>query len=134
MFSRHITRLQKVAALLPALLMLVYLPAQAMLRCRVDGLLRTECCCPHQQQEQPSGPTIKAQDCCAQELAQTERPEADVAREPSRDLAPSAALAIVIPTAVLPAPASNRFDGLVSRYGPAREGPPLVLLKHAFLI
>jgi len=32
------------------------------------------------------------------------------------------------------APASDRFDRAAQRYGPAREGPPLVLLKHAFLI
>jgi hypothetical protein len=132
--SRHFTRWQKAAAFMPALLLLVYLPAQAMLRCRIDGLLRTECCCSHQKKEQPSGPAIKAQDCCDQELAQSERPKADVARSSSRDLAPIAVLAVFIPSAPLLAPTINRFDGAVPRYGPAREGPPLVLLKHAFLI
>jgi hypothetical protein len=132
--SRRFNRWQKVAAFVPALLLLVCLPAQAMLRCRIDGLLRTECCCSHQQEEPPSGPAIKAQDCCDQEIAQTQRPKADVGRSASRDLTPTAVLAVFIPSAPLLVPATNRFDGAVQRYGPAREGPPLVLLKHAFLI
>ena len=132
--TRRFTGLQKLVALAPALLLLVYLPAQVMLRCRIDGLLRPECCCSHLEQQQPSGPAIKAQDCCDQEIAQTERPKADVARSSGRELAPAAVLAVFLPAASLLAPAIDRFDGAVQRYGPAREGPPLVLLKHAFLI
>jgi len=135
--SRHFARWQKVAALAPALLLLVCLPAQMMLRCRIDGLLRTACCCAQQEQdgqEQPAGPTIEAQDCCDRVTANSDRPTADVARPAARDLAPTSVLAVVIDTAALLAPASDRFDRAVQRYGPAREGPPLVLLKHAFLI
>jgi hypothetical protein len=134
MTSRRFTRWQQVAALAPALLLLVYLPAQMMLRCRIDGLLRTECCCSHQSKEQPSGPAIKAQDCCDQEIANGQRPKADVARSVTRDLAPTAALALLAPSAPVVLPPVVRFDRAAQRHGPAREGPPLVLLKHAFLI
>ena len=134
MISRHFARWQKLAALAPALLLLVCLPAQMMLRCRMDGLLRTACCCAQQEKEQPAGPTIEAQDCCDRVSASSDRPAADVARPATPDLAPTSVLAVVIDTAALLAPASDRFDRAVQRYGPAREGPPLVLLKHAFLI
>jgi len=132
--TRHFARWQKLAALAPALLLLVCLPAQMMLRCRIDGLLRAECCCAHQEQQQPAGPTIEAQDCCDRVTANSDRPPADVARPATRDLAPTSVLAIVIDAAALLGPAAHRFDRAVQRYGPAREGPPLVLLKHAFLI
>src|SRR5262245_42533755 len=95
--SRRFTPWQQLAALAPALLLLVYLPAQVLLRCRMDGLLRAECCCSHHGKEQPSGPTMKAQGCCAQEVADSQRPEADVARSATRDLAPTTALAVVLP-------------------------------------
>lgn len=136
MISRHFARWQKLAALAPALLLLVCLPAQVLLRCRFDGLVRTECCCPHQDQEttKPAGPAFEAQDCCDRVFANGERPDADVARPATRDLAPSTFLTVIIDSSALLAPAPHRFDRAVQRYGPAREGPPLVLLKHAFLI
>jgi hypothetical protein len=134
MKARRFTRWQHVAAIVPALLLLAYLPAQAMLRCRIDGLLRTECCCSHQKQEQPSGPAVKAQDCCDQEIVHSQRPKADVARSCSRDVAPAVALAVLVPSAPVVALPAVRFDRAAHRHGPAREGPPLVLLKHAFLI
>jgi hypothetical protein len=132
--SRRFTLWQQAAALAPALLLLVYLPAQVMMRCRMDGLLRSACCCPQQSEEPSPGPVVKAQDCCDQHVAAGERPKADVARSSSRGLAPSAALAVVVPAVPPLVPATHRFDRAVQRYGPAREGPPLVLLKHAFLI
>jgi len=125
----------------PALLLLVYLPAQVMFRCRMDGLLRIAACCSHQAQqehEQPSTPTITAQDCCAQEIAQSDRPKAEVARSSSRDLAATVVFSVLLSAAPLlappPPPPRDRFDGAVQRYGLASGGPPLVLLKHAFLI
>jgi hypothetical protein len=135
MISRRYNPWQKVVALAPALLLLVYLPAQAMLRCHIDGLLRTVCCCSHQKQEQPSGPALKGQGCCDQEIAHSERPKADVARSSNRDLPPAAvALTLLAPSAAVVSPPVVRFDRAAQRHGPAREGPPLVLLKHAFLI
>lgn len=134
MASRRHSLWQKVAALTPALLLLVYLPAQAMLRCRIDGLLRTACCCSHQGEEQPSAPAVKAQDCCDQEIADAQRPKADVARSSSPDLTPTVAVALLPPFVPVALPVGLRFDRAAQRHGPAREGPPLVLLKHAFLI
>ncbi len=132
--SRRHSLWQKVVALAPALLLLVYLPAQAMLRCRIDGLLRTACCCSHQKEERPSGPTLKAQDCCDQEIADAQRPKGDVARSSAPDLTPTIAVALLAPFAPVALPPAVRFDRAAQRHGPAREGPPLVLLKHAFLI
>jgi len=137
MISRRFTRWQQLAALAPALLLLVALPAQVMLRCRIDGLLRSQCCCAHPDadEQKSSGPAMEAQACCDREVvAQGERPAADVARSPAPDLAPTGSIAAVIPEVPLLAPAPDRFDRTATRYGPAREGPPLVLLKHAFLI
>jgi hypothetical protein len=130
---RHFARWQKLAALAPALLLLVCLPAQMMLRCRIDGLLRAECCCAQQQKEQPAGPTIEAQDCCDRVTANSDRPAADVARPATRDVAPIDAVAVVLDASALTRVA-RPFNRAVHRYGPAGEGPPLVLLKHAFLI
>jgi len=135
--SRHFARWQKLAALAPALLLLVCLPAQMMLRCRFDGLLRAECCCARQEQQdkdQPAGPTIDAQDCCDRVMANSDRPTADVARPATRAPAPTSVVAVVIDFPALLGPAPHRFDRAAQRHGPAREGPPLVLLKHAFLI
>lgn len=134
MISRHFARWQKLAALAPALLLLVCLPAQMMLRCRMDGLLRPACCCAHQQEQEPAGPTIEAQDCCDRVMPDSDRQVADVVRPATPDLAPTTDLAVVVDFAPLLAPAPHRFDRTAQRYGPAREGPPLVLLKHAFLI
>ncbi len=132
--SRQFTGWHKVAALAPALLLLVYLPAQMMLRCRIDGFLRTECCCSHDKEPQPSGPAVKAQDCCDREVAHSQRPKADVARSSRCDFGATAALVLLVPFAPVVLPPVVRFDGAAQRHGPAREGPPLVLLKHAFLI
>jgi hypothetical protein len=134
--ARHFARWQKLAALAPALLLLVCLPAQMMLRCRIDGLLRAECCCAQQAQqepEQPAGPTIGAQDCCDRVTANGARPAADVARPATPDGAPIGALAVVLDAAAL-SPIVRPFDRAFVRSRPAGDGPPLVLLKHAFLI
>jgi hypothetical protein len=135
MISRRFDRWQKVAALAPALLLLVVLPAQVMFRCRMDGLLRSERCCAHGDQDDLSpGPAMKGQDCCAQEVAEVQRPKADQARSETHELAAATVLAVVFHDVLLVPPALPRFDRVVERYGPGPNGPPLVLLKHAFLI
>ena len=131
--SRRFSPWQKAVALAPALLLLVYLPGQMMLRCRIDGLLRSVCCCSHANQES-SGPVVKAQDCCDQEVAQAQRPKAEAASSPTSHLAPIAALAVVATAVPLVVPPAKRFDRAAQRHGPAREGPPIVLLKQSFLI
>jgi hypothetical protein len=132
--SRRFSPWQKVLALAPALLLLVYLPAQMMLRCRIDGLLRSTCCCAHEGEHESSGPVVKAQDCCDQEIAQNQRPQAEAASSPTRDLAPIAAVALVVAPVPLVEPSTDLFDRPAQRHGPAREGPGIVLLKQAFLI
>ena len=127
---------QKAVALAPALLLLVYLPAQMMLRCRTDGLLRSVCCCPQKgdtESKRPD-PVAKGQDCCDQEVAQHQRPKAEAASSSSREVARVATVAVVSPLVSLSVPATDRFDRAAQRHGPARKGPPIVLLKQAFLI
>jgi hypothetical protein len=131
--SRRFSPWQKAVALAPALLLLVYLPGQMMLRCRIDGLLRSVCCCSHENEES-SGPVVKAQDCCDQEVAQTQRPKAEAVSSPASHVAPIAAFAVVATAVPLVVPATERFDRAAQRHGPAREGPPIVLLKQSFLI
>lgn len=135
MISRRFSLTQKAAALAPVLLLLVYLPAQAMMRCRIDGLLRPTCCCPHDADKESAGPEMKAQDCCDRVVPrETQRPTAEAARPADRELSHAAMIALALPIAPgLGAPIERR-DGAAQRQGPAREGPPLVLLKHAFLI
>jgi len=132
--SRRFTRWQKLAALAPALLLLVSLPAQAMLRCRIDGLLRPTCCCPHQDESESATPAIKAQDCCQREVRESKPLPVAVARPENREITHLTAVALAAPSVPALAPPVDRSDWAWQRYGPAREGPPLVLLKHAFLI
>jgi hypothetical protein len=134
--SRRFSLGQKVLALAPVLLLLAYVPGEMMLRCRMDGMLRPTCCCPKKAQaesETPS-PVIQAQDCCDRELANTSRPTAAAARPADRELFQMTAIALATPVAPVTFSPDERSDRPWQRYGPAREGPPLVLLKHAFLI
>ena len=134
MIRRRFSPWQKAVALAPVLLLLVYLPGQMLLRCRIDGLLRSACCCPHETESQSSQPVVKAQDCCDREVTQNQRPAAEAARAPARDAARVVVVALVTAPALLLAEATRQLDGLVQRHGPTREGPRLVLLKQSFLI
>lgn len=116
------------------LLLLVYLPAQALLRCRMDGMLRPACCCPQESERERANPVMQAQDCCDRELTPSNRPTAEAARPANRDIIQMTAVAFATPSTITLVSPSVRPDGAWPRHGPAREGPPLVLLKHAFLI
>jgi hypothetical protein len=130
--SRRFSVWQKVVALAPLLLLAVYLPGQMMLRCRIDGHLRPVCCCPQDEKAQDTGPVVKAQDCCDRELTVNERPlvEPDQ-RAAELVLAPPSVAVLPITT---PLADSDRSALTWQAHGPPREGPLLVLLKHAFLI
>jgi len=134
--SRRFTRWQQVAGLAPALLLLVSLPAEAMLRCRIDGLLRPTCCCPHENESESATPALKAQDCCQREVTDGKPVPVAAARPEDREVNHLTAVALAAPSvaALAPLPSIVRPGWAAQRYGPAREGPPLVLLKHAFLI
>ena len=100
----------------------------------MDGMLRPTCCCPEKAESETPSPVIQAQDCCAREVAQTSRPAAAAARPADRELFQMTAVALATPVAPVTLSPDDRSDRAWQRYGPAREGPPLVLLKHAFLI
>jgi hypothetical protein len=126
--------LQKAMALAPLFLLLVYLPAETMLRCRMDGLLRPSCCCPSKAAPETSSPVVKAADCCNPEITQRTRLEAEAVRPADHDLVPL--VTALVGAACVPSLASptERPARAWQRHGPAREGLPVVLLKHAFLI
>ena len=133
MISRRGTLWQKAVALAPVLLLLVYLPGETLLRCRIDGLLRPTCCCPQKPEAESAGPAVKAADCCNTEVTQNARPTAEAAPPTNRDLV-QVATAVVAPSSLSLASPLEAGDRDWQRHGPPREGPPLVLLKHAFLI
>jgi hypothetical protein len=130
--ARRFSLLQKLTALAPLLLLVVVLPGQLMLRCRIDGTLRPACCCAHDGTAGEANATAKPQDCCDPEVASVERPPAEAARPPEGDLgvAPSDTLA----SAPAPAFAPVQLARGAQRHGPPREGPRLILAKHSFLI
>ena len=137
MIPRRYSVWQKLVALAPLLLIAAYVPGEMMLRCRLDGRLRPACCCPDEadaQPTQPTPPTIAARDCCDREVTDSVRPVVDAVGPADPGLIATAlALPAGAPVLSLPPPPPT-FDRGAQRYGPAREGPPLVLLKHAFLI
>jgi hypothetical protein len=127
---------KKAVALAPVLLLLVYVPAETLLRCRIDGLLRSTCCCPQKApaEAESAGPVVKAADCCDQEARQSTRQTVVATNPAPRDLGQAATASTVAAPLPLFASSIERPDCAWQRHGPAREGPPLVLLKHAFLI
>jgi hypothetical protein len=134
MLTRRLPACQKVAALAPLLVLMVSLPGQSLLRCRMDGILRSVCCCPARQELPSPAPVAKAQDCCSREVTVNQRVPADAARNAGLDVA-SLASAVAAPTTSLsPFGADRRPASLDRSHGPPRHGPSAVLLKHAFLI
>src|SRR4051794_30155143 len=119
---------QRLLALAPLLVVLVSLPSQVLLRCRMDGQLRDACCCPRDDQPAPA-PALSRADCCAAETSVRQLP---VVRAPAApDPAPVLAASVLFPTL---APAPEMPARPPRPNAPAREGPPLRLLKQAFLI
>jgi len=134
--ARRFSLWQKVVALAPLLLLLAYIPGEMMLRCRMDGLLRPACCCPNKSQDDASpNAALKAQSCCAREATRTDQPpSAEAARLGDRDPLPTAVVAFVASSVATLSPPPARLDWAWQRHGPVGDGPPIVLLKHAFLI
>ena len=134
MISRRFALWQKVVALAPLLLVAVELPGEMMLRCRFDGMLRAACCCPQGEAPDDAGPTVAAQDCCDREITGSPRPVVEAAHRTEPGMLPVVALIPADAQVMAGAPGADRRPPTAQRYGPAREGPPIVLLKHAFLI
>src|SRR5678815_5663504 len=100
--------------------MAVYLPGEMMMRCRMDGMLRPACCCPHADQAEDTGPVVKAQDCCDRELSASERPVVEAARWADPDGAAAApSPVILVASPVADRSPTRRSDGFAQRYGPA---------------
>jgi hypothetical protein len=130
--SGRYSLLQKVAALAPLLLMLAYTPGQALLRCRIDGSIRTACCCAEGQSPASPGPVARPQDCCDREISVNAPPVAEAPGSGAVEIAPL--LTALAPVALLPAPPALQVDRGRQSQAPPASGPPVVLLKHAFLI
>lgn len=132
MTSRRFTIWRRLAALAPALLLLVYLPGQLMLRCRIDGLLHPACCCGGQNESPSAGPTAKAQDCCDPESTAAVRPPAEAARATQADLSLPSKQVISSLLAVVLAPQARSVLAW-GRHGPPHR-PPILLVKQSLLI
>jgi hypothetical protein len=130
--SRRFSLWQKLVALAPLLVLAACLPGEIMVRCHVDGLLRPAPCCEHEQEPQDEGPAFEDRDCCDRELNARERPVLEARVIDGAQLSPAA----VTPAASWASafPLEDRGARALQRYGPAREGPSIVLAKHAFLI
>jgi len=134
LISRRFSTWQKAAALAPVLLFMAYLPAQAMLLCRMDGTLRSACCCPAKNEAPSSQAAVRAADCCERAVvAANEQPAMEVSSAHAEHISSAAAAPTIVASIPVAAP-QTRIDWGAQRYGPAREGPAIVLLKHAFLI
>jgi hypothetical protein len=134
LISRRFSIWQKLVALAPLLFVAVYLPGEMMLRCRTDGLLRPMCCCSPENRGQDSGPVAKAQDCCDQEMTGSERPVVEAAASTGLDAHWVAAAVVPVSALPLGLGSADRPVRIWQDQGPPGDGPPLVLVKHAFLI
>ncbi len=134
--SRRFSVWQKLVALAPLLLLVVYLPGEMMMRCRFDGLLRPACCCPQGGHEaQNAGPVVKAGDCCDRVMSTSEqRPVVEAARRADPGPVTWAWVATPVASPVTDTSPSRPAAWVAQRYGPARGGPPIVLVKQSFLI
>jgi hypothetical protein len=133
MMSRTIPAWQKLAACAPLLMLLVSLPAQVLLRCRIDGIARAACCCPKAEEAALPVTVVKAQDCCDREVTVNTRVETAAARSAAPDVVELAL--VLLASSASPLPQTTDSQPAVFRsHGPPRGGPSVVLLKHAFLI
>ena len=135
--SRRFSAWQKVVALAPLLLVAVYLPGETMMRCRFDGLLRPACCCPQAQdgEAHDAGPVVKAEDCCDRVMSTSEqRPVVEAARRADPGPITWAWVATPVASPVTDTSPPRAPAWAAQRYGPARSGPPIVLVKQSFLI
>lgn len=132
------TRALRAAVLLPVLLFSLAATSYATWRCRVDGIARSECCCPKDQAaastaSQSDGAAVEAPECCVVEQHRIETVSTDISRGSA--LAEAAAL-VAVPVAVLPAVSAAVDPDLASAAAPPRApgGRAIVVHKHAFLI
>jgi hypothetical protein len=111
-------------------------PAQALLRCAMDGALHRHCCCPQGHAAKtpvPSPVAARAPSCCCSVTSDAPRVPAQSAPRASAalDAAPAATAVAVL----MPKPAAANHQALPGRAArlPAL-GPPLILAKQSLLI
>jgi hypothetical protein len=134
--SKRSSRVVRAAVLLPVLLFSLAATSYATWRCRMDGIARTECCCPKDATGTPETetPAIGAPECCVVERHRIETAPTDISRGGPHLV--GAALA-AFPVAILPPlPAAAADPRIPVDLEPARPpgGRALVVQKHAFLI
>lgn len=134
MRSRRFSIWQKMVAFAPLLLLVMSLPGQSLLRCRIDGLLRSSCCCPAADEPVNSVPVVKAQDCCDREAAANERPVVEPARTSAANTTGAVSAGVSVPFVGLAFADPNRSERVWQAQAPPRRGLSIVLLKQAFLI
>jgi hypothetical protein len=121
---------QRLLALAPLLLVVVSLPTQLVLRCRMDGQVRDTCCCPvDRTQDGPADPALVVPECCDREVATRSFPT--VRTVPETTLPPVVVTSIVLPDPAARGPSAPRQ---LRERSPARGGPLILLLKQTFLI
>lgn len=135
MIARRSSPWQQLVALAPLLLVALHFPGGLMMRCRIDGVLRPARCCPDLTQPRDAGPAVKGQACCDPERAERRAPPYEAVRATDDEQAASLAASQPCAGGVGPVVASADVRLWSSRRDDsAREGPSIVLRKHAFLI
>ena len=134
MSRRRLRMWQKLVAFVPPLLLTVALPSEALLRCQMDGLLRSACCCPADKAPPSPVPVLKTQACCEREVTLDQRTAAEPGRRVAEDFVGVTIASLVSPMPLAADSGANRAAALPNSHGPPRDGPSLVVLKHAFLI
>jgi hypothetical protein len=134
MRRRRLLTLSSAALLLPLLVASVVAGHETILVCRTGAVMSLDACCPAEHDEAVAAPPAHAslvdEPCCAVSTIELARPVSDRQAEPANDVAPP--LAVVSPTQI-GAVSSARVPMIRPRRPPSL-GPPLVLLKRAFLI
>jgi hypothetical protein len=126
---------RKLTALAPVLLLAVAGPGQELLRCSMDGILRTSCCCPAEKTAESDSSTavLKAQGCCDRAATAADHPPAETIRTGHDHFGWTSLQASAAPVTVS-LDHSERAIPVWRSHGPPRDGPSILLLKSAFLI
>ncbi len=109
-------------------------PGGVLFRCRLDGVVRTACCCEHERSthEHPGVPRALAGTCCDRLLRSPVISEAMKVDSPTR---PADIQLVVLPTPTPLLASSVTASALqVSWTGPPQLGGPLFLQSCSFLI
>lgn len=128
---RTLLAARRLALLAVPVLIFAALPARALLRCAIDGGVRTHCCCPERAPLHDATVASDAACCCS------------VATDHARPLPPSTTGAeagsalpqpVAFVTVALPEPRAAMHEGRPLASAARALGPPLLLLKSSLLI